>query len=94
MRQSISTFNCIMFDANASMRQYSNTVEHVCVRVGLKGKTMEGEGGPKRSYAGGKIRETKGKLYYTKLNATITVCETKGVQKTPKQSSKESSKTK
>ena len=55
---------------------------------------MEGEGGPKRSYAGGKIRETKGELYYTKLNATITVCETKGVQKTPKQSSKESSKTK
>ena len=48
---------------------------------GFKGKTMERGGGPKRSYAGGKIRETKGELYYTKLNATITVCETKGVQK-------------
>ena len=55
---------------------------------------MERGGGPKRSYAGGKIRETQGEIYYTKLNATITVCETKGVQKTQKQSSKESSKTK
>ena len=55
---------------------------------------MERGGEPKRSYAGGKIRETQGEIYYTKLNATITVCETKGVQKTQKQSSKESSKTK
>ena len=55
---------------------------------GFKGKTMERGGG-------GKIRETKGELYSTKLNATITVCETKGVKKKkPRQGSKESTKTK
>ena len=29
---------------------------------GKKGKTMEGKGGPKCSYTGGKIRRTKGEL--------------------------------
>ena len=63
---------------------------HCCwsCQVEVKGKTMEGKGGPKCSNTGGKIRRTKGELYLKLLQ------KPKADQKSKRQSSKQNIKTK